>query len=91
MWQQLIDYTKRLKTINKGLNERSATMQELIEAFGFTLKEITILKELSLNKTNKEIAESQFISENTVKFHIKNICKKLGVIVKMMLNFNIWI
>ena len=77
--QKLIDYTNNLKAQNKGLDQRPDTINELIEKFNFTLKEIEVLKVLSLNKTNKEIAEMQFISENTVKYHIKNILKKLKV------------
>lgn len=79
---QLIEYTQQLKRLDKDLIEKPDTMTELVENFGLTLKEIEILKVLSLNKTNKEIAELQFISENTVKFHIKNLCKKLGVHTK---------
>jgi len=76
---ELIKYTQELKTLNKGIIERPDTTEELIKKFSLTIKEIEILKKLSLNMTNKEIANSQNISENTVKFHIKNICKKLEV------------
>ncbi len=79
MRQKLIDYTKSLEQSSKGILEREATAEELIEKFNLTIKEIEILKTLSLGKTNKEIATMQFISENTVKYHIKNICKKLEV------------
>ena len=39
-------------------------------------------------KTNKEIAEALFISENTVKFHMRNLlkktdCKKRGDVIKL--------
>ncbi len=77
--QKLIDYTNGLKAQNKGLNQRSDTVSELIERFNFTLKEIEVLKIISLNKTNKEIAKTLDISENTVKYHVKNILKKLEV------------
>lgn len=77
--RKLTVYIKSLEQEKKGLNERPDTTKELIEKFSLTLKEIEILKVLSLNKTNKEIAADQFISENTVKYHIKNILKKLDV------------
>ncbi len=70
---------KKLKELNIGVNERLDTVNELIEKFNFTIKEVEVLKKISLNKTNKEIAEILFISENTVKFHVKNILKKLKV------------
>jgi len=40
-------------------------------------REIEILKLLVRGNTNKEIAEALFITENTVKVHIKNILGKL--------------
>jgi DNA-binding CsgD family transcriptional regulator len=79
MRNKLIAFTDKLKFQNKGILEREATVTELIEKFKFTIKEVEILKILATNKTNKQIAESQFISENTVKYHIKNILKKLDV------------
>ena len=36
---------------------------------------LTLLLE---EKTNKEIADALFISENTVKFHVRNILQKTG-------------
>ncbi len=45
----------------------------------FTKREIEILKLLEQGKTKDEIADCFFISENTVKFHIKNIYFKLDV------------
>lgn len=35
--------------------------------------------EIALGKSNKEIAQSLFISENTVKNHVGNILQKLEV------------
>lgn len=51
----------------------------LIDKFKFTLKEVEIYKNLIQDLSNKEIADQQFISVNTVKYHIKNIFKKLEV------------
>lgn len=42
-------------------------------------REKDVLRELASGKTNKEIAESLFISINTVITHRKNISAKLGV------------
>lgn len=42
-------------------------------------REIEILTEIAGGKTNKEVAETTFVSENTVKFHLKNIYLKLDV------------
>ncbi len=42
-------------------------------------REMEILSEIASGKTNKEVAETIFISENTVKYHLKNIYLKLDV------------
>jgi len=44
-----------------------------------TPRELEILQELSNGANNKRIAETLFISTNTVKAHIKNIYKKMQV------------
>ena len=77
--QKLIDYTNKLKNQNLDLNKGTVTSDELIEQYSFTIREIDVLKKVSDNKTNKEIASELFISENTVKFHIRNILQKLDV------------
>ncbi len=41
--------------------------------------EIKIIKLLEKGLSNKAISSEFKISENTVKFHLKNIYKKLGV------------
>jgi len=45
----------------------------------FSPREWEILSEVSLGHSNKQIARSLNMSENTVKFHLKNIFRKLGV------------
>lgn len=42
-------------------------------------REKLVLKHVALGKTNKEIADSMFISTHTVISHRKNITKKLGI------------
>lgn len=42
-------------------------------------REQEVLDQMALGKTNKEIAETIFVSENTVKFHLKNVYLKLEV------------
>lgn len=44
-----------------------------------TEREQEILNEIAQGKNNKFIAEALFVSENTVKFHLKNIFLKLDV------------
>jgi DNA-binding NarL/FixJ family response regulator len=42
-------------------------------------REIEVLRLVADGKSNRFIAEALSVSENTVKFHIKNILQKLGV------------
>src|ERR1700742_284371 len=53
---------------------KSKTPQELL-----TLKEIEILQLIAEGKSNKEIADVNFVELSTVKTHINNIYSKLQV------------
>jgi LuxR family maltose regulon positive regulatory protein len=44
-----------------------------------TEREMEILAILAGGGSNKDIAERLFVSENTVKFHLKNVYAKLSV------------
>jgi DNA-binding NarL/FixJ family response regulator len=44
-----------------------------------TEREETVLRLLSEGRTNAQIAAAVFLSENTVKFHLRNLFAKLGV------------
>ncbi len=48
-------------------------------AAGLSEKEIAILQHLAEGKSNRLIAQELFISEQTVKFHLRNIYRKLGI------------
>ena len=42
-------------------------------------RELTILQALQSGQSNKQIARELFLAEQTVKFHLTNIYRKLGV------------
>jgi DNA-binding NarL/FixJ family response regulator len=46
---------------------------------GLSQKEVAVLVELCHGHTNKQIAASLWLSEQTVKFHLRNIYRKLGI------------
>ena len=48
-------------------------------AAGLSEKEVTVLVELCHGHTNKQIAAKLWLSEQTVKFHLRNVYRKLGI------------
>lgn len=61
-----------------SVRERLATAGMLIDE-DLTRRERVVLAALSRNATLREIAQQEFISPNTVKTHVRNIYRKLGV------------
>jgi len=59
------------------MNQRSG--QETQPSKIFSKRETQVLELLSKGKTNRQIGETLFISESTVKFHVHAILKKLDV------------
>jgi DNA-binding NarL/FixJ family response regulator len=48
-------------------------------ATGLSAKEAVVLAELAKGNSNREIAQALWLSEQTVKFHLRNVYRKLGV------------
>ena len=61
------------------LAEEKLTVSAAVEKFGLTRREHTILKMLMEGKDNHEISTDLTITENTLKKHILNIYRKLGI------------
>lgn len=49
------------------------------EELGITPRELEVLEQMAQGKSNQEIADSLFVSLNTVKTHLSNLFSKLGV------------
>jgi len=77
--KKLMEYASQIKELNKKEDKKELSVEELRLTYDLTTKEITVLQEVALAKTNKEIAELHFISVNTVKYHIRNILNKFEV------------
>jgi len=65
-----------MRSALKGLRKTQSSIQEQT---GLSVREIEILRLLGSGAANEEIAQKLFISENTVKTHLYNIFKKIGV------------
>jgi DNA-binding NarL/FixJ family response regulator len=59
----------------KHMNKRSSASES--ETVRFSKRESQVLKLLAKGKTNRDIGETLFISESTVKFHVHAILNKL--------------
>jgi RNA polymerase sigma factor (sigma-70 family) len=64
------DDIEHAKKLINSLNSMSAELSN---------RELEILEKLSQGKTNRQIAEELYLSENTVKNHLYRIYKKIGV------------
>ena len=54
-------------------------VSDAVEAAGLTERELDILKALARGLSNHAIAKELWVSEQTVKFHLSNVYRKLGV------------
>jgi len=53
--------------------------ESVAEEAGLTGRELEVLRALAEGHSNKEIARTLWLAEQTVKFHLTNIYRKLGV------------
>jgi len=66
-------------------SKRDSTISDFQENNQLTDREIEVVELLLQGYTYKAIAERLFISENTMKYHVKNIYQKLNINSKMEL------
>jgi DNA-binding NarL/FixJ family response regulator len=66
------------ETVYHAYGFRAAPEDALREA-GLTEREITMLKALARGLSNRAIGQELWISQPTVKFHLRNLYRKLGV------------
>jgi DNA-binding NarL/FixJ family response regulator len=70
--------TRRMTTrLMKGFADLSHRRTDPVD--GLTQREMELLRLMAEGMSNKAIAQRLSISENTVKYHIRNILQKLGV------------
>ena len=69
---------EELETISKSIHDKGGA-KNLITNQNFTERQLQIIELVKQGKTNKEIGCQLFISENTVKYHLKIIYQTLGI------------
>ncbi len=67
-----------LEKLTNEVNEQGEDKINLAN-YNLTDRQIDIVNLVKLGKTNKEIGEKLYISENTVKYHLKIIYSNLGI------------
>jgi DNA-binding NarL/FixJ family response regulator len=76
---ELLDVVRQVHDGKKRIPpEIASQLLEHLSDEGLTEREVEVLREVADGNRNREIAERLFISEETVKVHIKHIMEKLG-------------
>jgi DNA-binding CsgD family transcriptional regulator len=82
------EFGRALEDLAARIEQAVEILRQLIELVNpqavpqdlhLTPRELELLSHLAEGRSNAEIARLCWISENTVKFHMKNIFRKLGV------------
>jgi DNA-binding NarL/FixJ family response regulator len=76
------DIVEAIRQVNSGKKrippEVAARLMEHLSDEGLTEREIDVLRHVAGGNRNRDIAHRLFISEETIKVHIKHIMDKLG-------------
>ena len=65
--------------VAKAIGVAEKRVDPIVEETGLTEREVAVLQALAQGLSNKEIARSLWLAEQTVKFHLTNIYRKLDV------------
>jgi DNA-binding NarL/FixJ family response regulator len=76
---EIVDVIRQVRAGKKRVPpEVAAQLAEHMSEEGLTAREVEVLRKVAGGNRNRDIAELLFISEETVKVHIKHIMDKLG-------------
>jgi DNA-binding NarL/FixJ family response regulator len=65
--------------VQEAIGRAAKRLDSAIEEKGLTERELAVLRALGQGQSNKEIARTLWLAEQTVKFHLTNIYRKLDV------------
>ena len=71
-------YNKLYMPVPRPLPSQEERLNAFIQKHELSLREVEVLKLIREGASNGEISAKLVISENTVKFHVRNILKKTG-------------
>ena len=77
--KELVEVIRQVHAGQKRIpSQLAAQLAEHMSDEGLTDREVEVLGQIAGGNRNRDIAERLFISEETVKVHIKHIMEKLG-------------
>jgi DNA-binding NarL/FixJ family response regulator len=77
--KELMETIRRVHAGSKGIPQQiAAHLAEHISDESLTEREVVVLRHVAEGNRNRDIASKLFISEETVKVHVKHIMDKLG-------------
>jgi DNA-binding NarL/FixJ family response regulator len=65
--------------VAKAIGVAEKRVDPIVKETGLTEREVAVLQALAQGQSNKEIARTLWLAEQTVKFHLTNIYRKLDV------------
>jgi len=100
LWKLLLTSKQKRKLIEKENDRVRNAIEQLTNSdaiksniavdrnmYGLTDRQLEVINLVKLGKTNKQIGAELFISENTVKYHLKTIYDKIGIVSRSELGF----
>ena len=85
LFRQLQNHPFLIKFTEAPEDKPGKAFLDFKENYHLTAKEMKVIKLLLCGYTYKGIAKKLYISENTLKYHVKNIYQKLNINSKMEL------
>jgi DNA-binding NarL/FixJ family response regulator len=77
--KELVETIRHVHSGKKGIPQQiAAHIAEHISDEALTEREVVVLRHVAEGNRNRDIAEKLFISEETVKVHVKHVMDKLG-------------
>jgi DNA-binding NarL/FixJ family response regulator len=65
--------------VSESLGSTGSAPEEAADDLGLTTREREILDRVATGRSNKQIAAEFWLSEQTIKYHLTNVYRKLGV------------